>query len=373
MDHTVAHSLDAARGADPRLVGRDDWLRIEAAAGFLPAPVVQGFYLECRLGGGTAPVDWIVRVEKPGRDILAGRNPKLRLPESLRADPVWARVARFCAAWADDPLLRAGVEHLWLEFDLESGVLPPAGAVPRPSLFAAIDRGAAKEMDAGGWSLLLDRLVQHLGPEDPDAGRSARRAAVAGLPAGATIPYVGFMLARPVPAVRIYVTGGTPASIPARMQAMGWPGAPSGLAALLEPLNGLPGCAAPEISMAHLDVDREVLSRVGVEFRFARRPQLGGSLVEAPFLQRLVELGLCTGGKRDGLLAWPGHSVGTLPHELWRSVIARRVNCVKLVHQPGSPAEAKGYLLADWRPAPPRAARAGSARPSRGARPASIG
>lgn len=354
MNNTVAQTLGAAGSVAPSLVAEGAWHGIRALAALLPAPLVRAFYLECRLHADMAPVDWIVRVEEPGRDILAGRNPRLRLPESLRMDPVWTQVARLCAAWADEPLLRRVVSHLWLEFDLGLGPPPPGGSVPRPSVFAAIDQRAVKGLGASGWSLLLDQLVQHLGADD--AGSPARhralRAVLARLPADAEIPYVGFMLARPVPAVRIYLLGGTPASIAERMHGLGWPGARSEVTALLERFGGLPVGVAPEISMAHLDVDRDVLPRAGIEFRFARRPQLSGTLAETPFLERLVELGLCTGEKRDGMLAWPGHSVGVLPHELWRSVIARRVNCVKLLHEPGRPPEAKGYLLADWRPVP---------------------
>ncbi|HEX8830897.1 MAG TPA: hypothetical protein VF705_07020, partial [Longimicrobium sp.] len=133
MKHTADHTLEVARGADPRLVGADAWRRVSDAARHLPAALMRGFYLECRLHPRPAPVDWIVRVEKPGRDIVAGRNPAQRLPDVLRADPVWERLARFCAAWADEPLLSRVLDHAWLEFDLGDG----DGSIPRPSVFAA--------------------------------------------------------------------------------------------------------------------------------------------------------------------------------------------------------------------------------------------
>ena len=110
--------------------------------------------------------------------------------------------------------------------------------------------------------------------------------------------------------------------------------------------------------MAHLDfAGGSTLPCVGVELTLGRREQLRGTIAEAAFLDRLVGLDLCTAEKRRALDAWPGHTVGVLPHELWRSVLARRVNCVKLVHVPGEAPRVKGYLLARWSPVPLEPAR----------------
>lgn len=363
MKHTAEQALEVARTVEPGLVSADAWRRVSEAAAYFPATMMRGFYLECRLAAQPAPVDWIVRVEKQGRDIVAGRNPAQRLPEALRADPVWERLARFCAAWADDPLLDRVVDHAWLEFDL--GGAP--GSIPRPSVFTAFGEGAVEGLDPAGRELLLDRLLELLVPGSP--ARRAAQAALRAAPAGAKIPYLGFMLARPSRAVRLYLGSPDAAALPGQLGAMGWPGAPGELSALLERFGGLPAGAAPDISMVHLDVDGEVLPRVGIEYRFRRAPQLRGSLVEAAFLDLLVEQGLCTAAKRDGLLAWPGHSVRTMRHELWRSVVARRVNCIKLLHAPRGAPEAKGYLLSEWTPLPgPR-----PGLPGERANPASIG
>jgi hypothetical protein len=107
--------------------------------------------------------------------------------------------------------------------------------------------------------------------------------------------------------------------------------------------------------MLHVDVAGAPLPRAGVELALAREPQVRGRLVETAFLSRLVETGLCTPGRRDALLAWPGTRRCTLPHELWESVMVRRVNCVKLVSGPQG-VEAKAYLLACSLPAPARRA-----------------
>jgi hypothetical protein len=72
--------------------------------------------------------------------------------------------------------------------------------------------------------------------------------------------------------------------------------------------------------------------------------------VEQAFLDHLVKCGLCLPERRDALLAWPGYEVRTLRHELWPSWLIRRVNCVKLVHEPDREAQAKAYLLAFHQP-----------------------
>ena len=353
MEHTVAQTMDVVAGhVPPGLVNAGAWRAAREVAARLPAACARGFYLECRLSEASSAVDWIVRVDETGRDALAGRGPGAGLVAELRADPAWERITRFCAEWADEPQLRRAVTHLWLEFDLDGG----APAVPRPSVFAAFDPQSTADLAPDEWAALLDRVLRHLGPEAMSpATRRALHAAVARRPAGAQVPYVGSMLARPVQPVRLYLAWVPARLLPGALHGMGWPGDPGELAALLERVDGPAPGVAPDTGMAHVDVETEVLPRVGVELTFRRVEQLHGTLVETPFLERLVDLGLCTDAKRRGLLAWPGHELRTLPHELWPSVVARRVNCVKLLHQPGEPPQAKGYLLTRWAPASRRA------------------
>src|SRR5262249_50741750 len=63
-----------------------------------------------------------------------------------------------------------------------------------------------------------------------------------------------------------------------------------------------------------------------------------------PLLDALAQRGLCTAAKREALLAWHGTAWRRLPHELWLTLMARLINHVKLVHQPGRDLEAKSYV-----------------------------
>ncbi len=332
------------------LVSRPAWERARSVAEWLPASLAQAFYLECRLGANAEQVDWIVRVERTGGDIIAGRNPKLELPEPLKADEAWIRLACLCAAWADDRLLRRVVAHLWLEFDLEPQSTTVAGAVPDPSIFVAFDLKAVAGISAAEWTLILDRLLECLRPVLPPSGtQSALRTAICRRSADATIPYLGFMLARPVPAIRVYLASPAVSSLFVTLGRMGWPGDPDGLAATLRVVEGAPG-VVPAIAMVHVEVAGEVLPRVGIEYTFRRHEQARGGLAETAFLQRFVDVRLSTEAKQRALQSWPGSSIQTLSHEVWVSRVSRRVNHVKLLHVPGHALEAKAYLLTHWRP-----------------------
>lgn len=360
--YSVALTMDTVAGSVPSaLVDGPAWERARSVAERLPASLAQAFYLECRLGPHEPQVDWIVRVDGPGQEIIGDRNPRLRLPEQLRTDAAWVALARLCTALPDDPLLQRLVAHLWLEFDLEQpGTEPRAASVPRPSLFVAFNRAAAAELSAPGWGQVLDRLLRALRPGPASSpARDAARTALSLRPPGAAIPYLGFMLARPVQTIRLYFAGIAEPALPAELRRTGWPGDPHELEDVLRAV-GRVTCAAPAIAMAYLDIDDEVLPRIGVEYKLRRSGQRRGTVAETPFLDRLVDLGLCADRKRCELDAWPGDSMQVLSHELWASRVSRRVNHVKLLHEPGRTPEAKSYLLTNWRPvsgAPPRRTR----------------
>lgn len=356
-DLTAAGLLDAvAAHVPPALVSPAAWDAVRGAASLLPAALTPSAYLECRLAEGADDVDLIVRVEASGRDVLAGRNPAVSLPAALRADPAWAAVEAFCRAWADDAtLLHAVVGHLWLELDLD-----PArpGVVPGPSLFAAVAPEAAAGMGDAGFAALLDACAQPLGGLAAET-RGHVRELFRARPPGASLPYLGFMLARPERAVRLYMGGVGAEALPPFLGRAGWSGPEA--EERVPPLPGVPVEVRPRIGLAHVDVAGGLVPRAGVEYTLGRRPQLEGGIREAGFLHALAEAGYCTPDKRGALLGWPGVEARTLPHELWPSRLARRVNCIKVVHRPGHAPEAKGYLLTTAVPFGARTVRAPAA------------
>jgi hypothetical protein len=349
---TVARTLaEVEPWIPPALVPAEAWAAVTRAAALLPAALTRAVYLECRLGAGSAPVDMIARVEPDGAAILAGRNPAARLAPGVAAGPGWRRVARLCERWLDGAAPFAGVvTHLWLEFDLEGAT--PGAPLPQPSLFAALRDDAAATLSAPEWERLADGLAAALAPHGAPAGAGRRVAElVARRPAGARVPYLGVMSARAVPAVRLYLRGPSSAQVAPFLRSAGWSDAAAELAPVLDDLSSTPHPLV--LRMLHVDVAGAPLARVGVELGFAREPQLRGELAETAMLERLVDRGLCTRDRAEGLAAWPGIRFCALPHELWRGVMSRRVNCVKLVAGAGA-LEAKGYLLAFHHPGPTR-------------------
>jgi hypothetical protein len=341
----------AARHAAPELVPHDARERVIQVAGRIPAALTRATYLECRLRDGPDPVDLIFRVEKPGAEILAGRNPMIGVGHLRGGGPAWDAVAALCGAWLDggDPAW-ALVRHLWLELDLDASAVPGAPPIPSPSVFLAFDDDATAVMDADALLRLLDVVLAPLVPGGMDA---ASRARIGGVllrrPPGAAVPYAGIMFSRARQAVRVYLSRVAGDAVPGLLDRVGWPEEETRDAARV--LGELHAGVAPELGMLHLDVlEGALLPRLGLEYTLQREPQVRGQVAERAFVDRLVECGLCRPERRDALLAWPGYEVRTLRHELWPSWLIRRVNCIKLVHEPGREAQAKAYLLAFHQP-----------------------
>lgn len=341
----------AARHAGPELVPDDARERVIRVAGRIPAALTRAAYLECRLRDGPGPVDLIFRVEKEGAEILAGRNPAIGAGSLRGGGAAWDAVRALCAAWLDGghPAW-ALVRHLWLELDLDAPAGPGAPPVPSPSVFLAFDDDATAAMDADALLALLDVVLAPLVPDGMDADTRARlRGVLLRRPPGAAVPYAGLMLSRPRQAVRVYLSRVPGAAVPGLLDQVGWPEEETRDAARV--LGALHAGVSPQLGMLHLDVlEGALLPRLGLEYTLERRPQVRGRVVERPFVDRLVECGLCRPERRDALLAWPGYEVHTLRHELWPSWLIRRVNCIKLVHEPGREAQAKAYLLAFHQP-----------------------
>jgi hypothetical protein len=342
---SLAHTLDAlAAYLPPVLVSPGGYGAAREVAAQLPAALTRWTYLECRLGGRPAPVDVIVEVDAAGRDILTGANRALAPGPALAAAPVWARVLEVCRRWADpaSPLGR-WVECVWLEFDV--GERPGAAL---PGVFIGFSRrayaaGSADERCARAAEALEVLLGAPLGAGRLDALRRCYRH----LPDGASVLYAGSLLPRGDGALRVCASGIGARELPGFLRAAGWPGPYEPLVTILPELHAArEGAAARDPALLHLDVGPEgVRPRMGLEYVFGRREQARGRLAETAFVEHLVARGLCTREEAAALAAFPGCATEQLPHELWRSLVVRRVNHVKLVFDAGRPLEAKGYLV----------------------------
>ena len=356
--HTIADTLRHFAPLVPEaLVPPDAMARAARAASHLPAGLSNWLYLECRLRANDSRVDLALNVDRRGRDVLAGRSapPAAALGDAVRAHPAWARVGDLARRWADPAsAIARAVESVWLEFDLDRHG-GDDDDVPVPGVFVDFvetaiggddggDGGAAAE---AGTRLAGEALAPLLGGPLPDAAARRLHSCFAALPSGAFVIYLGVMLSRPAAAaaVRLCVMGveGRRA-LASFLRAAEWPGPADDvieLAAALAHADNGAGAA-----MVHLDVmpGGGVAPVLGLEFTFTRRPQLDGRIAERGLLDALVARRLCDPAKRDALAGWPGYHIGTLPHELWPSLVIRRLNHVKVVCTPDGMVDAKAYL-----------------------------
>jgi hypothetical protein len=341
---SLAHTLDALAGYLPAaLVPPGGYRGARETAAQLPAALTRWTYLECRLGGRAAPVDVIVEIDAAGRDILTGANRALAPGPSLAADPVWGRVVELCRRWADpaSPLSR-WVESLWLEFD--SG----GGGMARPGVFIGFAPCACAAGNAGERCARVALALETLLGAPLEMGqRRALERCHRHLPPGASVLYAGSLLPRGDGALRVCAGGIGAGALPAFLRAAGWPGPYAPLEAALPELHAVrEGAAARDPALLHLDVGADgVRPRLGLEYVFGWKEQARGRLAETAFVRHLARRGLCTGEEAAALAAFPGCATEHLPHELWRSLVVRRVNHVKLVFDGSRPAEAKGYLV----------------------------
>lgn len=334
--------LEALGSAVPdMLVERRARDRLASLAARLPAPLSAHLYLECRLSEEAAHTDLILQVLESGREILARENPVLLVGHGDASGAGgWDRLERFCRCWGNPSSeLFGAVDSLWLEFD-DRGAELAVGALPVPGVFLELSRPLrTASADPAEHSR---RLLRHLGTLLNRAPASASSDALARclrhLPEGARLAYLGSFPERGA-ALRLCLAGLSGASIPTYLTEVGWAGDPRALWRSLSPLHD----AAP-VGLLHLDIEDRVLPRVGFEHTFARRPQRNGRIAEQDFLAELVLCGLCTEERRIALESVPGWESAALAHQLWPSVILRRINHVKTVYVAEHLKEAKAYL-----------------------------
>jgi hypothetical protein len=329
------------------LVGDAARERLRATAGWLPAALSHCLYVECR---PTAPgvADLIIDLDVAGREILAGRNPAVALHPALGALPTWVRVASFARAWLDDRnALGSGIADAWLEFDVGTS----ASDVPEPSVFVDFSEATFHDASTAHRFDVLTAAAESLDrPVAPQTAAALRRC-IGALPPHALLLFAGFMLARDTDAVRVCVMGLSRSELASYLRGIDWTGAIARVAGLTELLARDEYGGQTQPAIVHLDVAEAPRASIGMEYPFARQPQLTGTLAERALLEALVSRGLITAPQRDSLRAWLGYDRRTMPHEVWPSLLVRRVNHVKLVLRDDGTEEAKIYLCAEHTPA----------------------
>lgn len=323
--------------------------QIEISAAAIPAAAVHNTFLECRLTAEDR-VDLIVGIDVRGREALTMPTRGQSTTDATRLRSFGLGPGDLWRHWTDPrSILRHHVERLWLEFDADRSPATSASEPTEPVIFAELRQDATQT--AGYRRDLVFNVANHLAGQmfDPGSHRAIGRC-LAALPAGAAVRYLGSLAARGQEVARLSVIGLRRADVLTYLRAIAWPGS------LLELRDQLADTwegsdSQPEFAVLNLDVGKEIRPALGLEFRLERRCQTAGRIAETGWIQSLVAQAYCTPLKALALSAWPGCSRAVLPHELWPSVICRRVNHFKLTYRPGQPAEWKAYLSFSHRPA----------------------
>jgi len=342
---------DSLRAIEPHLrplIAPEPLERLRAVGRCFPDALADSFGFEYRLHPPAASVDFAFHIAEAERDILAGLAPHVRLATPFAEHPVWQRIRRFCAAWADPGAdLHHRVADLWLEFDVEAdGATAGTGDPPVPGLLfrpaSPPDVQTANPGSAPSYAWVWERALPLLsGGSLSPAVQDTLIACLTHLPAHTHAYQIGLMLGRRVDAVRLCLVG-SPAVLLPYLGAMGWTGSLAeveAIAAALQPyVDGI---------LLDIDVGARLYPRIGLEGIYLTRylPCVDGRW--QALLDHLVAQGLCSPPTRDVLLAYCGYN---LAQPLHRRIYVRGLNHIKLVYQPGLPLAAKVYFGAMHKP-----------------------
>ena len=299
--------------------------------------------LEVRLAPGVAPVDLSLRL----RTADEARAMAARLPSSS--------IRTFLLRWAEAGGPLAPVRSVWLELDLDR---MPAGEAPAPVVCAKLPQGADP-----GW--ITGTLLPALQGGPLAAGQGARiLSCLDALPPSASLLYVFSLRARESDAVRLEIFGLEPAEMLSYLEGV----TPEMVPAVAKAAPLFEGVERLHLSF---DVTDAILPRIGIEGSFPRQPSREPRW--QAFFERLVQAGLCSPGKREAVLAWPGYDTFWTAPERWpvaalgpQGACLRTLSHVKVVCRPDRDLEAKAYLTFG----PPERSSEGATASSRASRSA---
>lgn len=274
--------------------------------------------LEVRLAPGAAQVDLSLRLLSAAQACgVAARFPSV--------------VGRFLTLWSAPEGPLASVRSVWLEFDLDEDERPD------PIVCAKLPAG----IDSG-W-LLRTLLPALQGGPLPGDQRDLILACLDALPDSAHLLYVFSLRARGSDAVRLEIFGMESRQILDYLRRV----APRTVRAAQEITPCFEGVERLHLS---LDVGEEIRPRIGIEGSFPRQPCRESRWEE--LFHRLESRGLCSAGKRDAALAWPGYdSFWTAPAPWPVAAMGSRGFCVrglshlKAVCRQDREPEAKAYFV----------------------------
>jgi hypothetical protein len=310
--------------------------------------------LECRLEDRAPTIELQQCIRRDDgepallRDFLVATQ-----PAAMEGEGPWARLHRFCTAWADPTtLVHRGITEVFLEHDLDPAPQPAF----TPSVFFSVDESDGEAVAEAALALLLPALWP------PGLGANLA-ACFAACPAGSSVSYLGAMLGRTTEALRVNVKRLRLEELVPFLQAVGWNGPPEAI----EQWAGWAWDRVDGVTVC-LDVGPVVYPHLGLECALAIQPT--GEPRWRELLEELSADRLCTAANAAALLGLPGVLHPPEAHGEWPapwivaslagpadhfSTTERQLSHVKLTVA-GQQVLAKGYWAAGhvWRAPRPR-------------------
>lgn len=355
----ISQYLDFLRPTIPKeLISDESYSHIGNMASLVPGALAfSAFGFECCLGDRESAADFLFSLQKDnsGPEILSGKLPENDFDASLFSIIQWNQVRYFGKQWADPPSsLYGGIDDVWLEFDIST---PGARGAKVPSLFFSPfieyhqHNQGALSVEKG--LRLLENIFRWVKGKSPGPSAIQNwRKCLEMLPSLKQLFQVGLMLSRSGSHSLRLCMALDHETFKRYLSNIHWPGDLEKLDSVLKKLSTL-----FESLYLHVDVGSAISGKIGIECKFPKRKGPSREPRWYPFLDNLVEKGLCLPSKRDGLLAFPGYrktDINACPRPLQElahrltlshsSFFVRTIYHVKLVYRETETWEAKGYF-----------------------------
>jgi hypothetical protein len=304
-------------------------------------PIVNGL-IECRLSDDTQKADLSQQILTDNKepDILMNHI----IGSGLSGNPKWAGIHKLCSQWQEQSSsIHDAMDSILFEIDEDA----PACRPRLPSVFLRLKMDG---LTAETQSALIEGLQILFGKPGPFPWQDILHNCFTFNKA--RLIYIGAMLARNTNTLRVEFIPQSSECIIPLLKHIGWSWDENELKALIEQLYHL----GIYINLVHVDIASTVRPKIGLSCLCGvgpdRRPNW-------PFLlDHLVEAGLCSPDKRDGVLAWEGFTEPTSCPVPWPpyiisqsllqpdmlSIFERDISHVKFIYRPEKPQEAKAYL-----------------------------
>lgn len=341
--YSLKDSLQPIKSHLTPIISKEAIEHLDSVSRYFPDAISSTYGFEYRLQPSDSVVDFAFQVSETGREILAGLNPHIHLPESFGKHPVWQQIQKFCANWSDpSSLLHYYISDLWLEFDSKLDGNAGTTNIPVPGLFFGVTSPASNSGISFSYPWIWERaLPLLLGTTLPGALKEKFIDCIKHLPPQTSIFQVGLMFSRTVEAIRLCLVG-SPLKLLPYLTQIGWTGS-------IEEVEKLVSSMSPYVDNIILDIDigEQIHPRIGIEGIYLTRYQACVNGQWQSLLDYLTSQGLCAKETRDALLKYSGY---TLAKPLHQRIYVRGLNHIKLVYQPGQPIAAKIYFGAMHQP-----------------------